>query len=555
MMTTMLVAPVDAQSDINNKFGIHLADPSRDELEQAAQLVNTNGGDWGYVTIVIREDDKDRDKWQSIFDEMRKLHLIPIVRIATKIEDGSWRRPQASEAQEWATFLDSLRWVVKDRYVVLFNEVNHASEWGGAVDPKGYAEVAYAFARTLRAQDDHFVVMLAGFDLSAPDNEPRHADEAQFLDVVFKTVAPEKWNEVLGGWSSHAYPNPAFAGSPNGYGRISVRGYEWELQLLETYGIDPLPVFITETGWNIDNVGSAQTVAENFQSAYLYVWLPDDRVRAVTPFVLKYEGEPFEAFAWMKEGGERPLPHYEAVISLPKVAGQPAIVESGAIAYDLPRNVVTMSTYHIDVTLRNDGQGVWGKGHGYRLVLDGIDPDDYLVLPYGDIAPGQEGRVTIIMNTKEEDVNRDIRVVLMRNDEAVVEGDVQTVTIVPLPDVSVEVLLFPKGIKKADGEDFEINIYDQENRLVYKQDNISVVDGKGVVHDVHNITLNQPYRVVLLKSLYLPRQSIVEFKKDTFLIVFDPMMPFDLDSDGNFGWDDIGVFLRNPRRASVWWPW
>src|SRR4030067_3611659 len=68
---------------LNNKFGIHLAQPHLDELEKTKELVNSNGGDWGYVTLVIQENDRDKNKWQEVFDRMRQLHLIPIIRLAT----------------------------------------------------------------------------------------------------------------------------------------------------------------------------------------------------------------------------------------------------------------------------------------------------------------------------------------------------------------------------------------------------------------------------------------------------------------------------------------
>ena len=57
-----LNSAVDAfdQSRTNNMFGIHVATPSREELENAANLVNTNGGNWGYVTVVIQENDRNK---------------------------------------------------------------------------------------------------------------------------------------------------------------------------------------------------------------------------------------------------------------------------------------------------------------------------------------------------------------------------------------------------------------------------------------------------------------------------------------------------------------
>ncbi|PIV62699.1 hypothetical protein COS12_01355, partial [Candidatus Roizmanbacteria bacterium CG01_land_8_20_14_3_00_33_9] len=82
----LLIAPsIDATESgrPNNKFGIHLAQPHHDEIKKAAELVNSNGGDWGYVTLIIQENDRSVQKWQEIFDLLRQYHLIPIIRLAT----------------------------------------------------------------------------------------------------------------------------------------------------------------------------------------------------------------------------------------------------------------------------------------------------------------------------------------------------------------------------------------------------------------------------------------------------------------------------------------
>src|SRR3989339_1130045 len=114
----------------NNKFGISLAQPNIDQFSQVKELVNSNSGDWGYVTLIIEEKDRNKEKWQGIFNQLRKLHLIPIIRLATSAEGENWRRPEVKDAQGWVEFLDSLNWVVKNRYIILFNEPNHGSEWG-----------------------------------------------------------------------------------------------------------------------------------------------------------------------------------------------------------------------------------------------------------------------------------------------------------------------------------------------------------------------------------------------------------------------------------------
>ncbi len=58
-----ILAIYEPASFPNNKFGIHIADTA--DLPDAASLVNSSGGDWGYVTFVITEDNRDIFRWQT----------------------------------------------------------------------------------------------------------------------------------------------------------------------------------------------------------------------------------------------------------------------------------------------------------------------------------------------------------------------------------------------------------------------------------------------------------------------------------------------------------
>jgi hypothetical protein len=236
---------VKAADRSENKFGIHLAVPDNGELEKAAELVNSNGGDWGYVTIVIQENDRNHEKWQDIFNKLRELHLIPIIRVATVPQGPVWKRPVPEDVDSWVDFLNGLNWVVKDRYVILFNETNHGQEWGGSVDPVSYAKISQLFAQKLKERNKDFFVMLGGLDASAPSAAPEYADEADYLKTVIDTIGKDDFNKLFSGLSSHSYPNPGFVGSPYASGRGSVRTYEWELYLLESWGVKELPVFLT----------------------------------------------------------------------------------------------------------------------------------------------------------------------------------------------------------------------------------------------------------------------------------------------------------------------
>ena len=133
----------------NNKVGIHILETV--EVEKASELVNSSGGDWGYVTIVLRDDDFDKKKWQKFMDNCRKLHLIPIVRIATHMENSFWAKPIENDLNKWSAFLDSLNWPVKKQIVILFNEPNHSKEWGGEIDPSEYGKMVDVMVNLFRS--------------------------------------------------------------------------------------------------------------------------------------------------------------------------------------------------------------------------------------------------------------------------------------------------------------------------------------------------------------------------------------------------------------------
>ena len=50
-------AIVDPLSVPNNKFGIHIISGTPDESSPSSSLVNSTGGDWGYITFLIESKD------------------------------------------------------------------------------------------------------------------------------------------------------------------------------------------------------------------------------------------------------------------------------------------------------------------------------------------------------------------------------------------------------------------------------------------------------------------------------------------------------------------
>ena len=135
----MFLLRILPQSVPNNEFGIHITDEK--DLPDAANLVNSSGGDWGYVTFVITEAERDHDRWQQVFDQMRKTSLDSNYKNCHKSRWGYVENPNEAEINNWIAFLNSLNWVIQNRYVVISNEPNHSSEWGGTIDPEWICDI------------------------------------------------------------------------------------------------------------------------------------------------------------------------------------------------------------------------------------------------------------------------------------------------------------------------------------------------------------------------------------------------------------------------------
>jgi len=326
----------DPASVPNNKFGIHIF--SEKDLQDAANLVNSTNGDWGYVTIVITEAERDHNRWQKVFDQMRRLHLIPIVRLATKATGPTWDAPQEAEINNWVAFLNSLNWVVQNRYVVINNEPNHTKEWGGRLDPEGYSVYLKNISQKLKEASPDFFILPAGLDPAA-GNTKDTMTENKFLSLM-QAYDPNVF-DFVDGWTSHPYPNAG----------ISI--YDHELALINK----KLPVFITETGWP-NNKYSETQITNNLTNAYKNVW-NNPKVIAVTPFILDYTSPPFDIYSWKKQDGSY-YDFYNKVQEIPKIKGEPTQVESGQIYAAIAEPVIFSGMDFVGAILaKNTGQTIW----------------------------------------------------------------------------------------------------------------------------------------------------------------------------------------------------
>lgn len=304
----------------NNTFGIHILFPA--ELEMASKLVNSNGGDWGYVTIPIQSTDRNLEKWQRFLDECRRLHIIPIIRIATYPQGNFWTRPTIFDHLDFANFLNSLSWPIGNRYIIVYNEPNSSLEWGGAVDATHYAaELSHTIDAFKRVSEDFFIIS-AGLDSYAPNSGSLYKNSYSFLREMQASV-PDIFTRI-DGFASHSYPSSDFSTNPQYERRGGVSTYREEETFLQQLTGRTIPIFITETGWKQDRLSHEQ-VSNFYTYAFQNVW-HENYIVAVTPFLLNGTGSAFSGFSLIDVNGNTSS-IFQTIAHLPKVKGEPVITQ------------------------------------------------------------------------------------------------------------------------------------------------------------------------------------------------------------------------------------
>jgi hypothetical protein len=288
------------------KLGMHILQP--EEITKVRGIFEDEA--WRYVTIPLTlEDTNNWQRWQVFFDEAHKQRLIPIIRLATTYDSkqGFWLVPTRKDIVTLVAFLSSLNWHQQEKLVIIFNEVNHTKEWGGKTDPFAYTHILKFTSNWLRSENLNYKVLPAAMDLAA-SNTYSSMEAFSYLGQMH-SVDSEIF-EYVDYWNSHSYPNPGFSSSPKRTGKNSLRGFDYELNYLKNKTNRDYQVFITETGWLAHYLINFY-LSDYYLYALQHIW-SDDRVKAVTPFVMRGSPGPFASFSFF-DADEKPTVHAYAV--------------------------------------------------------------------------------------------------------------------------------------------------------------------------------------------------------------------------------------------------
>ncbi len=273
--------------------GVHILFP--EEISLAAQVI----GNGGYVVVPINQQAWSQvDKWQRFMHRASELKVKPILRLTTQpTVIGNWQKPKLINAVDWANFLSLLDWPKGDRWVVIFNEPNHAQEWGGEINPKEYARILREYSVKLHAKDNHFRVLAAALDMAAPNSKTTWSAK-KYWKEVWKTLP--NFYVLIDGWNSHAYPNPAFSSAPS-LSSENILSYKYELSWFNGFYHRKWdkPVIITETGWSNQRLSS--TVICRYLKESWKWWSEDPKLLAVNWFLLEGAPGPFANFSLWRQ--------------------------------------------------------------------------------------------------------------------------------------------------------------------------------------------------------------------------------------------------------------
>ncbi len=287
-------------------LGMHILHPA--EIDEVRRIYEDE--EWRFVTVPLTLNDLEkRSEWQKFFNRAYELKLIPLVRLTTRFDPAidAWVIPSRKDIIDLTRFLSSLDWRQDEKFVIVFNEVNHAKEWGGKLDSLLYASILNFTTDWLHSEGRNYKVLPAAMDLAA-NNSTDTREAFAYLESMYQ-FQPEVFQKI-DYWNSHSYPNPDFAASPKRTGQNSLRGFTYELNWLKNKTGRELEVFITETGWASSYLTNYY-LSDYYLYAMQHIW-SHEKVRAVTPFIMKGSPGPFASFSFF-DAASNPTIHLFAL--------------------------------------------------------------------------------------------------------------------------------------------------------------------------------------------------------------------------------------------------
>lgn len=278
----------------NNPYGVHtfLQDLMASSLIEAhLTWAHTLTGDGGYVKQLIypiwTDTPGPHASWVEFTSACYARNLIPVLRIATYAEGGSWLEPPADAPGDYTTYAQAVKRVIQGLprdpaiplYVEVFNEPNNNYEWSWESDPWEYAHALRDISEAIRSIGDPGIKVL-----NAGLSPGGSYDNLDFIDAMFAAV-PDL-GDWIDAWATHPYAIGTDPDQNNHNGtapnpRACIDSYMTELERLAAHmDITGLKVIATEC----DLGGDETTRADRMMRAFRDYWSQWPEVLAICPW-------------------------------------------------------------------------------------------------------------------------------------------------------------------------------------------------------------------------------------------------------------------------------
>jgi len=353
----------------------------------------------------------------------------------------------------------------------------------------------------------------------------------------------------IDGWTSHAYANPEFSGSPYAMGRGTLSTFRWEQNFLQSLGnTKSLPIFITETGWQHaygkyydGRLLSPETVGENLRIASQSLW-QDASIVAITPFIYNYQDYPFDHFSWKKLNSSEYYAHYYDYQNIPKIPGKPKQRERYTSEKSLfPDTLVINSSYTLETEIQNVGQNILSAKDGYVLTIrDQNNVFDVFTESVPTLEPQEKGIVRTLIKTPSKEGLYELSA-LISHETSRTAFDHKTIEVIPPPSAQLSFRLGWR--RKSNNQTATVLIYDMNDALLHKFTNVQTQNNSISITGLYAVVPGKQYRIVLLVPYYLPRQAIITMQKTANVWQIKRLLPLDFSRDGKLTWADLKALL------------
>jgi polysaccharide biosynthesis protein PslG len=195
-----------------------------------------------------------QDAWAK-YDNIVDLAEANGIRIIARLDQTpAWARPDDTDAatppsnfEDYGDFVFDFvsRYKGRISFIQIWNEPNLAREWGGSIDPAGYAALLEIAARRAREANPDIVILSAPMAMTT-ENSARATDEFTYWQALYDLGAGE-WFDIM---SANVYGlSDPYDANPD-YHRLNTRRVELLRDLAVLNGDERKAIWFNEYGWN-----------------------------------------------------------------------------------------------------------------------------------------------------------------------------------------------------------------------------------------------------------------------------------------------------------------